>query len=104
MKDEVSERLRKCLMKVGALALFNAICFLYGVALIGGSASHIENGRYYVNEHGRFTEVRPSTYYISKYHRWSVAITFPFGIIYFYLLNKQRATDRQNKTCQAYGS
>ena len=60
------------------LTLIN-ICFLMvRDPIIGGSAGlgKIENGKYYVGSHGRYTEVTRNVYLFSRWHEASALIMF----------------------------
>ena len=65
------------------IAMINFAIF-WAVALkIGGDAisGKVENGHYYVCEHGKYTEVSRGVWNYSKAHTISVFFTHPIGIL-----------------------
>jgi len=69
-----------------ALFLFGLLNIAVFAALglvIGGSALHgkIEKGRYFVADHGRFTEVSPAMWFFSYYHTKSIDVTHTLGML-----------------------
>jgi len=79
--------MKRYLGTLGAVAFFIAMinfAIFWLVALkIGGDAisGKVENGHYYVCEHGEYTEVSPGIWNYSKAHTISVFFTHPIGIL-----------------------
>jgi hypothetical protein len=71
--------------------------FLYFIVAvsIGGDAVNgkTEGGKFYLGEHGRFTEVSQSVFEYSRYHTYSVWMTHPLAMLGAYLL----VTDKKKK-------
>jgi hypothetical protein len=67
---------------INLVALANFFVFVVIALCIGGSAigGKIENGKYYVFSHGRYTEVSPATFEYSQIHTYSVFATVPLAI------------------------
>lgn len=65
------------------IAVLNFLAFMIVDFCIGGDAFNgkIEGGRYFVADHGRFTEVSPRIWYYSRSHAISIFITHPLGIL-----------------------
>ena len=61
--------------------LLNFMLFWMIAVAIGGDADKIENGRYYVVSHGRFTEVSEAVWTYSYYHARSIWISHPLGML-----------------------
>lgn len=63
--------------------ILNFIAFGVHSAMIGGSAGNGKerDGRYFVSDHGKDTEVSQETFYWSSIHGKSVFITHPLAII-----------------------
>jgi hypothetical protein len=61
------------------LGLLNFITFLVVDFLIGGDAPNgkVENGHYYINQHGTFTEVSHAVFVYSAIHAYSAL----FGLV-----------------------
>jgi hypothetical protein len=68
------------LLVVGVL---NFIAFAVHCAMLGGSAGNgtVRDGRYFVSEHGKETEVSQTTFYWSSLHSKSVFISHPLAMI-----------------------
>ena len=62
---------------VFSLCWLNGCAFFVHTSVVGGGASigRIENGKYYVGSHGRYTEVSRSTYRCCWWHELSFAAT-----------------------------
>ena len=60
------------------LAVVNFFAFMIHDALIGGSAGigRVENGKYYVGSHGRYTEVSRAAFRFSWWHEPSAVGMF----------------------------
>ena len=75
----------------------------YVVALcIGGDAvgGKVEDGKYYVSSHGKYTEVSESVYRYSRLHTYSVWVTHPIGmlaiIVAIYVENREKKGERSS--------
>lgn len=65
------------------VAITNFFVFFMVAVYIGGDAwnGKVENGHYYVANHGKYTEVSPGVWHYSRAHVVSVLITHPLGIL-----------------------
>lgn len=79
---------------VGAI---NFLAFIIGAAVLDGDAVNgkIEDGRYYVANHGKYTEVSKSAFTYSRWHVYSVFVTFPIAMLCGLLLEIQKRTHAQ---------
>ena len=70
-------------MTLFALAFVNFAVFFCVAAVIGGSADagKIQNGRYYVANHGQYTEVSQGVWTYSSIHVRSIWFTHPIGLL-----------------------
>ena len=66
---------------IATIAFTNVFVFLaVNVFLLGGGvASEIRNGHYYLNNHGRFTEVSRAVYLYADIHFWVTWILILIG-------------------------
>jgi hypothetical protein len=73
------------------LALVNFAAFFCIALLIGGDAlnGHSDAGHYYLNNHGRLTEVSRAVFTYSKWHAISVLVTHPLAILCGWLLARR---------------
>jgi hypothetical protein len=65
---------RRMVTLLGATSLMlaggaNGVAFFTVSLVLGGDADKVEDGRYYVSSHGRFTEVSRKAWIFSDYHR-----------------------------------
>jgi hypothetical protein len=76
-------RLRKICTAVFFLCLANFFAFVIIAARIGGDALNgkMEDGHYYVANHGKYTEVSASIFQYSRTHAHSVFVTHPLAFI-----------------------
>jgi hypothetical protein len=65
------------------IAMLNFSAFWYGVLILGGSAGNgkEEGGRFFVGEHGKYTEVAERVYIYSRFHGISLWVTNSLGIV-----------------------
>lgn len=68
---------------VFALAIINFLVFFFVAMKIGGDAlnGHMENGRYFLANHGVLTEVSRPVFEYSRIHAGSLIITHPLAIL-----------------------
>lgn len=78
------------------IALINFAIFVMVAVNIGGDAisGKVENGRYYLSNHGKLTEVSPAVWQYSKIHAISVWITHPLGLAGAALFVTRKATNK----------
>ena len=64
-------------------AAVNFLSFVVASLALGGDALNgkVEDGRHYLGNHGRYTEVSPSVWRYSRIHARSIMITHPIGLI-----------------------
>ena len=84
------ERMKYFAYILVVVGLLNFIAYFLISLAIGGNAINgkIEAGRYYLCEHGRYTEVSHFVFEYSRFHTYSVWITVPLGMIGIWLANK----------------
>lgn len=65
------------------LGAANFVAFAIGSAYLGGDAAagKQEGDRYYLGNHGKYTEVSPETYAYSRWHARSIWITHPVAML-----------------------
>ena len=70
---------------IAAIGFINAFVFLAITAFFlgGGVASEVRNGHYYLNNHGRFTEVSRPVYLYADIHFWVTWILILIGSVAF---------------------
>ena len=80
MSPNLVRRLSQC---VGALGALNFVAAFAIDVLIGGDAANgkIGNGRYFLSNHGVFTEVSRAIFEYSLWHWRSVFVTLPLAIV-----------------------
>ena len=62
------------------VAWLNCAAFVLIGLTLGGPNSHVEDGRYYLTDHGTRTEVSRKVWAYSRAHQRSVDITHPIGM------------------------
>src|SRR5688572_10026309 len=94
--------LRAILKLIFLAGLANFAVFWVAAGLIGGDAINggVDEGRYYLANHGRLTEVSEVVFHYSLAHTISVFVTHPLaiaaaGAIQFMNWHKQRLLDRE---------
>ncbi|WP_428484515.1 hypothetical protein [Rhodopila sp.] len=82
-KKRGSRSMMRLLKTVVAVAIVNFIAFVIIAILIGGDAwnGKMENGRYFVANHGRLTEVSASVFTYSLWHVRCLFVTHLFGMV-----------------------
>jgi len=72
--------------------VINSVVFIAVALYLGGDAlsGKIENGRYYLNSHGRYTEVPAQIYQYSNVHARAVAVSMPLAILIGIFLTQGR--------------
>lgn len=75
--------LQKICVTIFFLGLANFAMFLIGAVILGGDAvsGKVEDGHYYLSNHGRLTEVSRGAYIYSRTHTLSVWVTHPLAIL-----------------------
>jgi hypothetical protein len=65
------------------VAIVNFLIFFLMALSIGGDAVNgkVEGGKYYVANHGKYTEVSKTVFTYSRFHCYSVWVTHPVGIL-----------------------
>lgn len=83
--------MKKWALIVFVVAVVNFVAFLIGAAKLGGDAVNgkMENGRYYVADHGKLTEVSRAAFTYSRIHCYTVFITHPLAILFGLALYSQ---------------
>jgi hypothetical protein len=89
---------RLCFM-AGAFAFLNFAIFFAGILLLGGDAANggVQNGRYYLNSHGAYTEVSRGVYMHSWWHELSRPFTFAlFAFVAYFVRTGGLTCSRQD--------
>ena len=75
--------LKRICVTIFFLGFANFAAFLIAAVVLGGVAvsGKVEDGRYYLSNHGRLTEVSRGTYFYSRVHTHSVWVTHPIAIL-----------------------
>jgi hypothetical protein len=90
--DPIRELLRLRRAQLGiaifALCILNMVAFSIHSERLGGRAltGKIEGGRYYVGDHGHYTEVTGASYRNNRAHELACIASLPFGLVTFILL------------------
>lgn len=84
--------LRWMLVAIVVIGLIDFIALWVVEAWIGGSAwlGREIDGRHFVNNHGRLTEVTEATFMFARWHMISVYVTFPLALLATVLVWRQR--------------
>ena len=91
-------------MKTGTviliLCILNFVGFGVGSIMIGGSAANgfKEDGRYFVSEHGKDTEVPKHIWNYSLWHSRSLLVTHPLAMILIVILGAKWDEKRKQKS------
>src|SRR5260370_26554977 len=86
-QDSRRKTIRRLLLKlcavVVAVGLLNFILFLAGAFYLGGDAwnGKVEGHKYYVSARNRYTEVSRAAFEYSRWHVYSVMVTWPLAIL-----------------------
>jgi hypothetical protein len=77
------DRFREFAKWFGTFAVVNFLAFWVVAVAIGGDALNgkVENGRYYLMSHGRYTERSFAVWTYSRWHAISVFVTWPLAIL-----------------------
>lgn len=80
-----------------AIGILNFACYVAISLALGGDAVNgkIENGHFYLGEHGHFTEVSSSVYGYSRIHTHSVWITHPLAFVGGFLLYREEQKSKR---------
>jgi len=65
------------------IAIVNFLTFFLIAISIGGDAVNgkVEDGKYYVVNHGKYTEVSKAVFTYSRFHVYSIWVTHPVGVL-----------------------
>lgn len=85
------------------LCVCNFVAFAVGSLIIGGSSANgsKKEGRFFVSEHGKDTEVTEQTWNYSLWHSRSLILTHPLAMALLLILGVKWDQKRKNKTEQA---
>lgn len=87
----ISTKLRICTL-VFIMGLVNFAVFMAAAIYLGGDAVNgkVENGHYYLMNHGSHTEVTKAIFTYSRWHVYSVLVTHPSAIVAAFWYNRLR--------------
>ncbi len=87
------------------LCVCNFVAFGVGSIIIGGSSANgsKKEGRFFVSEHGKDTEVTEQTWNYSLWHSRSLILTHPMAMALLLILGVKWDKKRKNKIEQASG-
>lgn len=73
------------------LGLANFLVFVIGAVYLGGDALNgtAVDGRYFLAEHGRLTEVSRAVFVYSQWHARSLFVTHPIAMLCAWLLTRE---------------
>jgi hypothetical protein len=82
---------RLILIGVGIVGIVNFVTFVAVAISLGGDAlnGYASDGRCFLGEHGRYTEVSASVFQYSKWHARSLFLTHPAAMLAGYFLTKR---------------
>jgi hypothetical protein len=82
------------------ICILNFVAFGIGSAVLGGTADKesIGEGKYYVSNHGKKTEVTEQTWKYSRWHTRSLIVTHPLAMILFLLLGQKWQEKRKHQS------
>lgn len=85
------------------LCILNFVAFGVGAMVLGGSAANgiVRDGRYFLSEHGKETEVSKEVWTYSLWHSRSLFVTHPLAFILFMILGTKWDAKRKQKALQA---
>jgi hypothetical protein len=91
--------MKKWALIIFVVAVVNFVAFLIGAAALGGDAVNgkIEDGRYYVADHGKLTEVSRAAFTYSRIHCYTIFVTHPLAAVFglmFFAQNRGRKESR----------
>ncbi len=87
-KNVLASKIQRVCKAIFIIAEVNIISFFIILFMLGGSAPNgkMEDGRYFLGDHGYYKEVPPVVYFYSFVHTYSVFITgllsIPAGLVY----------------------
>lgn len=84
------------------ICILNFIAFFIGSSVIGGSApnGYEKDGRYFLSEHGKETEVTKQVWDYSLWHTRSLIVTHPLAMILTLILGMKWDEKRKQKIKQ----
>lgn len=87
------------------LCVCNFVAFGVGSIIIGGSSANgfKKDGRFFVTDHGKDTEVTEQTWNYSLWHSRSLILTHPLAMALLIILGVKWDQKRKNKIEQASG-
>jgi hypothetical protein len=79
-------------LKLGvALGILNCTLLWVAAVHLGGVPDHsTSDGHYFLDDHGRFTEVSRQTFVYMKWHERSLFLTQPLLLVCLFLLDRRR--------------
>ncbi len=92
----------KALARIGAvlviIGILNFIAFAIITGCIGGSAlnGRVDQGKYFVSEHGKDTEVTEAVFFYSRAHSISVFVTHGLAFVGFIICWGYSASKAKN--------
>ena len=82
-----------------AIGILNFASYVIVALSLGGDAVNgkTEGGRFYLCEHGHYTEVSQSIFEYSRYHTYSVWMTHPLAMLGAYLLYRENQSEKKRQ-------
>ena len=90
-------------LRIGQLVFFGAmlnfVVFFVIAGHIGGDAVNgaVREGRFYVMNHGRYTEVSKQVFTYSRWHVYSIWVTHPLAIVAAYWGKRLQSSNPSTK-------
>ena len=83
--------MKKWALIVFVVAVLNFVAFMIGAAKLGGDAVNgkMEDGRYYVADHGKLTEVSCAAFTYSRIHCYTLFVTHPLALLFGWMYYRQ---------------
>ena len=96
----VSSKLAKAGLYALVFGLANFTIFIIVSLLLGGDAvnGHAENGRYFLDSHGKLTETSHAVFIYSKIHVYSLFVSHPLAMLGIYIRQRWK---KQNNLAQS---
>ena len=82
-----------------AIGILNFASYVIVALSLGGDAVNgkTEGGRFYLCEHGHYTEVSRSVFEYSRYHTYSVWVTHPLAMSGGYFLYREKQNKKKRR-------
>ena len=85
---------------IGAIGVLNFLAFAIIATCLGGDALNGKavDGRYFLSNHGKSTEVSEAVFTYSRIHASSIMVTHPLAILCGFIMSSMDREQRSGKT------